>query len=108
MNDALIREPVAHAGLVIQHPPVRAPAATQWQVSVAAVLTHYFSQVAVKIGSNFHIRIGDALPIFEKEIRQGQRNRIPRTLDNLQVQAAFTSNARLIIAIESFQLRLDS
>ena len=68
---------------IIELSSMRTPDSAQLGMSMIVAERHRFCELAIEVYPQFHIRIGDTSSVLEKEIRQRERNRMTRPLQNL-------------------------
>ena len=89
----------------IQGAMIGATQSSQFGVTVFATHAQHLREASVKVGTNLHVRIGQLTFRGFEMVRQGQSNRVPRTLKHVDEQLTITRNARPKAAVKSLEIR---
>lgn len=86
---------------------VNSPKTPKFRVTMIATQSHGFGQLAIQVDPYSDVRIGNSLSLLDEKVRQRKRNRVPASLEDLEVQVTVTRNPGSVVAVETIEVRYE-
>jgi hypothetical protein len=88
----------------IQGAMIGATQSSQFGVTVFATHAQHLREASVKVRTNLHVRISQSTISRFEMVRQGQSNRVPRTIKHVDEQLTITRDTRPKAAVKSLEI----